>query len=151
VKWARFGLWVLATAYLAGLVLVLGTVASGSARVGWLALLRELAPLLLLPLPLLLIPALLLRVRMVALGVGGLLLPWVMIYAPYLTPKPSAPAAGPELRVLSFNVGANRGDVQTEAVIDTVTALGPDVVCLVEAPDTSLATVGARLRLRYPE
>jgi endonuclease/exonuclease/phosphatase (EEP) superfamily protein YafD len=149
--WLRFGVWVLSTVYLAGLAFVVGAVALGSARFGWPALLRELAPLLLLPLPLLLIPALVLGARIVALGVGGLLLLWVVIYGPYLIPKPAAPAAGPDLRVLSYNVGGSRGDAQADAVVAVVTALGPDAVCLVEGSDSSLAAIGAGLRPRYPE
>jgi endonuclease/exonuclease/phosphatase (EEP) superfamily protein YafD len=151
VAWLRCGLWILAAGYLAGLTLVLGAVALGSARLGWSALLRELGPLLFLPLPLLLIPALLLGVRVVVVGVGCLLLPWAALYGPYLAPKPPVTIPGPPLRVLSFNVGGNRGDVQADAVIAVVTALNPDVICLIEGPDAGLAAIGTRLRPDYPD
>ena len=147
---ARFGLGVLALLYAAALAAFFGMLASGSARAGWPALLREMMLPLFIPLPVLLAAGLILHARAaLALTLLPLAL-FVHFYGPHFVPKAPAMAAGPRLRVFSFNVGAARGLGPPEAVVGAVRAADADVVFLVEARRDSLDTIGVALIDAYP-
>jgi vancomycin resistance protein VanJ len=150
LRWLRRGLAALALLYLAALATLLGLVASGSAREGWPALLREMMLFLFVPVPFLLLAALLVRARAALVLISLPIALFAVLYAPQFVPRAQAAAAGPSFRVLSFNVGAARGLGQPGPVLRAVREVEPDIVCLVEARTDSLNTIGAALLDAYP-
>jgi vancomycin resistance protein VanJ len=150
LTWLRDGVQAFATLYLGGIAAARGARALGSERAGWPAFLRELELLLFAPLPLLLIVAMVLRARGAVVVLLVPLTVLTFLIGPRFAPKAPAPAGGPHIRVLSFNVGAARGLTRPAAVVQAIRASGPDVVCLVEAPANTEATIGDALRDTYP-
>src|SRR5579884_4396655 len=70
---------------------------------------RELTLYAFLPLPVLLLAALLLLARTALVLTLPPLLLFAYFYGPQLLPRHPPEAAGPQLRVLSFNTGGNAG------------------------------------------
>jgi endonuclease/exonuclease/phosphatase (EEP) superfamily protein YafD len=148
---ARFGLGGVVAAYLLGLAATLTSIVLGSSQDGWPALLREMILLLLAPLFPLLAAAVLLRARAAMLGLLGPIILLLWLIGPQMIPNvPTAAASGPHFRVLSLNTGAALRLADPDAIVRTVLATMPDVVCLVEAHGNTLTTVGAPLRDEYP-
>jgi endonuclease/exonuclease/phosphatase (EEP) superfamily protein YafD len=149
--WTRRGLTLLVGIYLTVLVAALAAIALGSARSGWTALLRELSHLLFAPAPVLLVLALIVRARVALLGLAVALLAFAACTLPRGMPNnEAANQPGPAFRVLTFNLGASRRLGQPENTLRAIAASDPDVICLVEAPGNTLATVGASLHEAYP-
>jgi endonuclease/exonuclease/phosphatase (EEP) superfamily protein YafD len=146
----RVGLNALVAVYLAGLTAGLAVIGLGSAHNGWPALARELVPVLLLPTPVLIGLALILRARGAILGLLAPLALIVLLYGQGLVPRatPTADSAG--FRILTFNVGGHQRLDRPAAIVDTVQAASPDVVCLVETSSTAMTTVGDRLHESHP-
>lgn len=147
---ARFGLGVILLCYLASLSALFWTVSSGSATVGWPALLRELLLYLFVPLPFLLTAGLMLRAQTVVVWSLLPLVLFLYFYGSQFAPKSSPAATGARVRVFSFNVGSARGFGQPAEVLKAVRSADADVVALVEAREDSLRTIGAGLASTYP-
>jgi endonuclease/exonuclease/phosphatase (EEP) superfamily protein YafD len=150
MAWSRSGLSILVAVYLAVLVAAFVAIFPGSTKSGWPALLRELGHLLFVPVPFLLVLALLVWARLALLGLAVPLLAFAYCYGPQFSPREPVLGSAPGFRVLSFNAGASRGLGRPETTMRTIGGVGPDVICLVEAPVNTLATVGAELRDAYP-
>lgn len=150
LRWLRFGLGALALLYLALLLGLFGLRAVGAARSGWPALLLEALPYLFLPAPFLCVSAVALRSRTALVLAAVPLATFAYLYGPRLAPRRAVEAAGPDFRVLSFNVGAARGLGQPEPIARTVRAANADLVCLVEAREDTPGTVGAALGDSHP-
>jgi endonuclease/exonuclease/phosphatase (EEP) superfamily protein YafD len=149
--WTRRSLTLLVGIYLTLLVAALAAIALGSARSGWTALLRELSHLLFAPVPALLVLALIVRARVALLGLAVALLAFAACTIPQvMSNNEPADRPGPAFRVLTFNLGASRWLGQPEDTLRTIAGADPDVICLVEAPGNTLATVGANLHAAYP-
>jgi endonuclease/exonuclease/phosphatase (EEP) superfamily protein YafD len=146
----RFGLAALALSYALGLAAYFAGLAGGLGRSGTLALLREFTLYLFAPLPLLLLAALLLRARG---ALALLLLPigfFAWTYGPQFLPQTPPPAAGPRLRVLTFNAGGNVGGGQQEPLLRTIRAVDADLVALQEVPSSTEAALPDALVATYP-
>jgi len=136
--------------YLLGVIGWFGAIELGSSSTGWAAFLRECFPCIFVPLPVLIVPALLLRAAAATLGLSSMAALLVLMYGAQFAPRQPPYAFGPEVRVLSFNMGAARRIEQPDAVVRLVRATDPDLVCLVEAPRNADISVGARLSATHP-
>jgi vancomycin resistance protein VanJ len=146
----RFGLAALALSYALGLGAYFVGLDGGLGRSGTLALLREFTLYLFVPLPILLLAALLLWARgaLVLLFVPLGMFAWA--YAPQFVPHPPPSAAGPRLRVLSFNAGGNVGGGQQEPLLRVIRSVNADLVALQEVPPATEAALPGALAAAYP-
>lgn len=142
--------YALAGLYLALLAASSAAVLLGSAREGWTALLRELLPLLYMPLPVMLAPALCWHPRAALVALPAFAVVFVAVYGPRSLIGGTPARTGPALRVFSLNVGASRRNDHPDAVARAVRATSPDVVCLVEAPDWVRQAVIGQIGDLYP-
>jgi endonuclease/exonuclease/phosphatase (EEP) superfamily protein YafD len=142
--------YALAAFYLALLAAGSAAVLLGSAREGWTALLRELLPLLFMPLPAMLAPALVWHRRTALVGLVVLAVLCVAVCGPRTAIGGTPVTSGSALRVFSLNVGAARRIDHPDAVVRAVRATSPDVVCLVEAPVWVRQAVTGQIGDTYP-
>jgi vancomycin resistance protein VanJ len=142
--------YALAGLYLALLAASSAVVLLGSAREGWTALLRELLPLLFVPLPVMLAPALVWQPRTALIGLVALAVLVVALWVPASAIGGAPASRGSGLRVFSLNVGAARRIDHPDEVVRAVLATSPDVVCLVEATERVQVAVNDQIGDRYP-
>jgi len=150
IRLLRFGLSTLALAYLGALVWYFTVLALEPGRTGWLGMARELTLYAFLPLPVLLLAALLLLARTALVLTLPPLLLFAYFYGPQLLPRHPPEAAGPQLRVLSFNTGGNAGGGQAPPVLRAVQAVGADLVALQEVPPVTVDALRTALAAEYP-
>lgn len=150
IRSCRFGLGLLALAYVTGLSVYFALLALGVAQYGWLGFLRELTLYLFVPEPALLLAALIVRARG---ALALLLLPislFAYFYGPQLLPRGRVESESPRIRVLTFNAGGNEGGGQTDPLIRLLRAERADLVALQETPQATLAALATSLHAEYP-
>lgn len=115
----------------------------------WLFALNALAPYLFLPLPAILLLAFRLRRRETWVGLSLALVLFAYLYGGLFLPRLSAaPANGPKLTVMAYNVlGFN---METSAVVEAIRASQADVIALQELNPENAAAIQRELAEVYP-
>lgn len=122
----------------------------GIVQSGWPVLIREMGPLLAVPVLAVWPAALLVKARgAMTIGLGWPIACGLFIGQPLLLPA-ATPTQEPALRVFFLNTGAARGIRTPDATIAAIRGADPDLICLVESSPGSIATIVAELAPSHP-